>query len=125
MKRLLPVALALLFAACASESPSTPAKPAAAAAYANPDESARLRNEARANFERLRQQHNPQSPLPAVGEGPQVVKSEPSRTVLVAQSVPSSAPRRHWSLAEARYALQIGKSPADLTPGERAVARGE
>jgi hypothetical protein len=33
-------------------------------------------------------------------------------------------PRRKISPAEARYAMQIGKSPFELTPGERAVAVG-
>jgi hypothetical protein len=32
--------------------------------------------------------------------------------------------RRKISPAEARYAMQIGKSPFELTPGERAVALG-
>lgn len=63
--------------------------------------------------------------LAVVGSGPASRNYEAQRlaAVQITQGTPPSAPRRRWSMAEARYAMDIGKSPADLTPGERAVAR--
>ena len=53
--------------------------------------------------------------LPPVLEGPKTIYE----TVYL-----TPPPRRKVTPAEARYAMQIGKSPFDLTPGERAVAAG-
>jgi hypothetical protein len=116
MKRILPVAIALLFAACASTPPEATNS---APRYATPEEIERLQKEARANLQREREQ---QGVLATIGSGPAVASSETPRSA-PARTTPPSPPSRSWSVAEARYAMQIGKAPADLTAGERAAAR--
>jgi hypothetical protein len=120
MKRLLSLASTLFFVACASSPPAAQNSPPR---YANPDEIERLQKEARANFERLRQD---QGTLAPVASGPALLAAV-SREPAASRSMPTSRPaqRKSFSQAEARYALTIGKSPSDLTAGERAVARSE
>lgn len=120
MKRLLSLAGTLFLAACASTPPVAQNSPPR---YANPEEIEKLQREARANFERLRQEQGTPSP---VASGPARWASE-SRGPAPSRATAPSAParRKSFSQAEARYALMIGKSPSDLTAGERAVARGE
>jgi hypothetical protein len=43
-------------------------------------------------------------------------------TVSITRSKPA---RTRWSAAEVRYAFAIGKTPAELTAGERAAALSE
>jgi hypothetical protein len=117
MKRILPALSVLFFAACASAPPAARNSPPR---YATPEEIARLQLEARANFQRERQQRGM---LAEIGSGPEIRISESPRLVSARVASPKTA-RRGWSAAEARYALEVGKAPSDLTAGERAVARG-
>jgi hypothetical protein len=118
MKSFLLVSLAVIFAGCASESPTAIHTPAR---YAAPDESARLRDQARANFERERER---QGMGAAVAGGPTRSGSEGQRTTTV--SIARSKPARtRWSAAEVRYAFAIGKTPSELTAGERAAAQSD
>jgi hypothetical protein len=119
MKRLLSLASTLFLVACAS---SPPAAQNAPPRYANPEETERLHKEARANFERLRQE---QGTLAPVASGPVLVATASRAPAARSTPLPRPAQRKSFSQAEARYALMIGKSPWDLTAGERAVARGE
>jgi hypothetical protein len=108
---------ALFLVACASEPRPTVAGPAR---YANPDEAARLHSQAAANFQRERERQgmiaDRRSAQPA-----QPVTLQASALPPVMEGPP---PRRRVSAAEAHYAMQIGKSPYELTPGERAIAVG-
>ncbi len=127
MKRFLPVVGALFLGACASDPPvAENATPGESPRYATSEEILRLQKQARENFERERQQ---QGGLPPVGEGPSTRVAEAPRpqstTRIAAQVTSPGSSHRLWSLAEIRYAMQIGKSPADLTAGERAAARSE
>jgi hypothetical protein len=116
VKHLLPIAGALVFAACAAPEPTARVS---SPRYATDEEIVKLQKEARANFERERQ-----GTLPPVGSGPAQERVAVRTTPPPAPSAPAPT-RRNWSIAEARYAMQIGKAPSDLTPGERAAARSE
>ncbi len=65
--------------------------------------------------------------LASVGSGPARSNGDSAQVVSVriASSEPASPKRArtNWSVAEARYAMEIGKKPSDLTAGERAAAR--
>jgi hypothetical protein len=111
--------LCAFLAACASEPRPTVAGPVR---YANPDEAARLHAQAAVNFQRERERQGmvaerrnqrPSQPVTLQASALAPVMEGP-------QEMPP--PRRKVSAAEAHYAMQIGKSPFDLTPGERAVA---
>jgi hypothetical protein len=119
MKYALLIVSGLLFASCASTPP--PTVRSEPARYATPEESARLQSEARAKFERQRQQ---EGGLLAIGSGPAGTRVEAPRSA-PPQAVVARPAHHPWSLVEARYALQIGKTPAELTPGERAAAHSE
>jgi hypothetical protein len=115
--------LCVFLAACASERRSMVAQPAVArpARFASAEEAARLHAEAAANFQRERER-----------QGMVAGSRIPNRVTVQAVVLPpvlegpseQPRPRRKISQAEARYAMQIGKSPFELTPGERAVAAG-
>ena len=129
MKQIFFVAGALLFAACASDQPAAPTVSSASARYATPDENAELQKQARANFERAREQHGM---LATIGSGPATttvvappVETRRAAPVISVASSSSKPVRRNWPVSEARYAMEIGKSPADLTAGERAAAHSE
>jgi hypothetical protein len=103
------VILCAFLAGCASEPRSTVTEPAR---YASADEAARLHAQAAANFQRERERHE------VLAGG----KMEPSLPPVFEGPPDGTRPRRKISPAEARYAMQIGKDPFELTPGERAVA---
>jgi hypothetical protein len=113
-------------AGCASESAPVVAGPAR---YASPDEAARLHAQAAANFQRERERQGmvarrtEPSSQPRGTAAPVMVQASALPPVLEGPSE-QPGPRRKVSAAEARYAMLIGKSPFDLTPGERAVAVG-
>jgi hypothetical protein len=111
-----------LLAGCASEPRRTVTEPAR---YASADEAARLHAQAAANFHRERERQE-------VLAGRKMERGTPGPVTVQASALPpvfegpsdEALPRRKISPAEARYAMQIGKSPFELTPGERAVALG-
>ena len=135
MKQLSFIICSAFLAACASpEARPTVAGPAR---YATPDEAARLHVQAAANFQRERERQGMQvvtsddrarqrrvtaQPVSMQASAPPPVLEGPKTIYETVYEAP--APRRKVSPAEARYAMQIGKSPFDLTPGERAVAAG-
>lgn len=96
------------------------------ARYATPEEAARLREQALVNFQREKER---QGMLATRGgdPAPQLRETRQPAFIPMDTAEPEASPsptRRSVSAAEARYAMQIGKSPFELTAAERAVARG-
>lgn len=112
MKRMLPVVGVLALVACSSKPAAVQSGPAR---YADASEVARLQAQARANFEKEKQR---QGSVATAGSAA-APAWQPTRTASAGSS------RRGWSAAESRYAMQIGKSPGELTSAERAAARNE
>ena len=98
------------------------------ARYVDGEEAARLHAQAAANFARERERQGMVAGLAPASQP----RGTSGRVTAQASAVPpvlegpaaQSLPRRKVSPAEARYAMEIGKSPFELTPGERAVAVG-
>jgi hypothetical protein len=110
---------------CASEPRATAPAPAR---YASAEEAARLHAQAAANFQKERELQgmlagrNAEDVAPR-GSARVTVQSSATPPVMEGPSE-EPRPRRRITAAEARYAMLIGKSPHELTPGERAVAVG-
>ena len=92
------------------------------------EEAARLHAQAAANFARERERQG----MVADRDPSSQPRGTRDRVTVRASALPpvlegpseQPLPRRKVSPAEARYAMQIGKSPFELTAGERAVAVG-